>query len=164
MDLNTIIERYQPKCNITYAKRITHAQRKAIGAVLTCHTERYGKMLLDCATCNHQQSRFHSCGHRSCPHCQHHDTTRWLERQSQKLLPVEYYRGVISEKSIIDDDGTFVTFRYLDSESGTMKTRREKGEFFLWVFAQQCQNNIATDPMAAKGGYSENRKHAPTYV
>lgn len=26
----------------------------------------------------------HSCGHRSCHRCQNHDTSRWLDRQSQK--------------------------------------------------------------------------------
>lgn len=281
MELTSIIERYEKRFKDQYADRLTRQHTRAIGAVLDCHTERYGKMLLNCLPCNFQVSRFHSCGHRSCPRCQHHDTTRWLERQSQKLLPVEYfmvtftlpyelraltwhhqkplysilfecavstlkdfgindetlgadlamtavlhthsrrldfhphvhiivpggclnkkrkqwkklrgkylfnefalakvfrarflatvrqagftlpdnipkqwvvdcehvgkglpalqylsrylYRGVISEKNIIDDDGTHITFRYRDSKAGTWKTRRVKGEWFLWLVFQ----------------------------
>jgi hypothetical protein len=33
----------------------------------------------------------HSCGHRNCPHCQHHESQQWLERQLKKQLPAEYF-------------------------------------------------------------------------
>jgi hypothetical protein len=260
---------------------MTPDQRSALNAVLGCRTAQYGEILLDCPSCHEQQTRFHSCGHRSCHRCQNHDTTRWLERQSQKLLPVEYfmvtftlpyelralawqhqaqvygilfqcavstlqdfgandkklgaqmgmtavlhthsrrldyhphihlvvpggclnrrrrqwrklrgsylfnafalarvfrarvlqslqavgltppdavptkwvadcahvgkglpalkylsrylYRGVMSEKNLIADDGTTVTFRYRDSQSGVTQTRRVKGEEFLWLLFQ----------------------------
>ena len=48
------------------------------------------------------------------------------------------YRGVISERNIIKDDGTHVTFRYLDSDTNTIKTRRCKGEDFLWLVFQHA--------------------------
>jgi len=281
MDLTAIIERYQGRFRDHYASRITPDLRNALSAVLDCCSARYGEMVLNCSSCHWQQTRFHSCGHRSCHRCQHHDTTRWLERQTQKLLPVEYfmvtftlpyelralawhhqariygilfqcavstlkdfgandkklgarmgmtavlhthsrrldyhphvhlvvpggclnprrkqwrklrgkylfnafalakvfrarvlqsiqadgltlpdnvpeqwvancvhvgkglpalkylsrylYRGVISEKSIVADDGTHVTFRYQDSQSGTVKTRKVTGEAFLWLLFQ----------------------------
>jgi hypothetical protein len=43
------------------------------------------------------------------------------------------YRGVISNRQIIGDDGTYVTFRYRDSKSGEYRTRRERGELFLYL-------------------------------
>jgi len=46
------------------------------------------------------------------------------------------YRGVISEKNIISDDGTYVTFQYKDSNTDKINTRREKGETFLWLMFQ----------------------------
>jgi len=46
------------------------------------------------------------------------------------------YRGVISEKNIISDDGTYVTFQYKDSNTHKINTRREKGETFLWLMFQ----------------------------
>jgi len=91
MDLTSLIEQYRCRFDAQFGTRTNRQVNHAIDAVLACHTERYGKMLLHCSPCDHQQSRFHSCGHRSCHRCQHHDTVRWLERQSRKLLPVEYF-------------------------------------------------------------------------
>jgi len=281
MNLTSIIERYQRAFDNQYGARTTHQMNNAMKAVLACRTERYGKMLLHCSPCENQQTYFHACGHRSCHRCQHHDTTTWLERQTQKLLPIEYfmvtftlpyelraltwhhqkslysilfecaiatlkqfgindkklgeemamtavlhthsrrldyhphvhiivpggclnkkrqqwkklkgkylfnafalasvfrakflasvrhagfvlpdnipekwvvdcqhvgrglpaiqylsrylYRGVIAEKNIISDDGTHITFRYRDSTTATWKTRKVKGEYFIWLVFQ----------------------------
>jgi len=43
-----------------------------------------------------------------------------------------------SEKNIISDDGTNVTFRYRESQSGDWKTRRVKGEHFIWLVFQHA--------------------------
>ncbi len=91
MELTTIIERYRNRFDQQYGSRTTHQLNRTIDAVLDCRSERYGKMLLHCSSCNNQQSYFHACGNRSCHRCQNHDTTRWLERQAKKLLPVEYF-------------------------------------------------------------------------
>jgi len=91
MNLTAIIERYRNGFEYQYRSKITRQMSRAIDAVLDCRSERYGEMLLHCLPCDNQQSYFHACGHRSCHRCQNHDTTRWLERQTQKLLPVEYF-------------------------------------------------------------------------
>jgi len=281
MDLVALIDQYQARFRARYAQQMTPEQAHALHAILHCRTEHYGEILLHCSACPLPQSRFRSCGHRSCPRCQHQDTTLWLERQRQKLLPVEYfmvtftlpyelralawqhqkelysllfdcavstlkdfgvndkelnadlgmtavlhthtrrldyhphlhlivpggglhkkrrqwkkcrgkflfnafalakvfrgrflsalkaagfsaptntpvkwvahckqvgkglpalqylsrylYRGVISEKNIIDDDGSHVTFRYTDSQTGSEQTRTVAGEEFLWLLLQ----------------------------
>jgi hypothetical protein len=48
-------------------------------------------MQLRCNDC--EQSRYapHSCGHRHCPHCQHHQSQQWLARQLKKQLPARYF-------------------------------------------------------------------------
>lgn len=91
MQLQALLHHYLARFQARYARQITPAQQSALMAMLHCRTERYGEILLHCPTCPLPQSRFHSCGHRSCPRCQHHDTTGWLDRQRQKLLPVEYF-------------------------------------------------------------------------
>ncbi len=53
-----------------------------------------------------------------------------------KYLSRYLYRGVISNQNIIGDDGTLVTFRYKDSDSGKMKTRRLRGEDFIALVLQ----------------------------
>jgi hypothetical protein len=46
------------------------------------------------------------------------------------------YRGVISNNNIIADDSTYVTFRYKDSDTNTMETRRLRGEEFMALVLQ----------------------------
>jgi hypothetical protein len=46
------------------------------------------------------------------------------------------YRGVISNNNIINDDGTYVTFSYKDSDTNTMETRRLRGEEFMALVLQ----------------------------
>lgn len=52
-----------------------------------------------------------------------------------KYLSRYLYRGVISEKKIVADDGKSVTFRYTDN-NGTEQIRTLKGEEFLWLLFQ----------------------------
>jgi hypothetical protein len=53
-----------------------------------------------------------------------------------KYLSRYLYRGVIGNSSLLHDDGTHVTFRYRDSKTGEMKTRRERGEDFIALVLQ----------------------------
>jgi hypothetical protein len=48
-------------------------------------------MQVKCTGCAQQKLVPHSCGHRHCPHCQHHESQQWLERQLQKQVPAEYF-------------------------------------------------------------------------
>ena len=50
-------------------------------------------MLARCsnAECLNETYIPHSCGHRSCPHCQHHESQQWIENQLTKLVPAQYY-------------------------------------------------------------------------
>jgi hypothetical protein len=91
MKLNAVIQQYLPAYKHKYAGRLLPGHQQAIAAIGRCRTEDSGQMLLDCHECRHQFKAPHSCGHRSCPQCQNHDTSRWLDRQRKKLLPVEYF-------------------------------------------------------------------------
>jgi len=46
------------------------------------------------------------------------------------------YRGVISNKNILRDDGETVTFQYRDSKTRKMKTRSLRGEDFMALVLQ----------------------------
>lgn len=91
MNLSDIIKRYQGEYEQRFASTITQAQRHAMNAILQCRSGRYGQMALDCTQCDFQSSLNHSCGHRFCHQCQHHDTHQWLDRQAAKLLPTNYF-------------------------------------------------------------------------
>ena len=66
-------------------------QKKALKAIIECRTPECGQMAVLCPDCGLIQTRYHSCGNRHCPKCQNHDTSKWLQRQKKKLLPVDYF-------------------------------------------------------------------------
>lgn len=72
-------------------RNLTTDQRSAANAIIGCRTQQYGHLLAQCSDCQAPQAHPHSCGHRSCPACLNHCTSDWLDRQSLKLLPCDYY-------------------------------------------------------------------------
>src|SRR5574337_446754 len=56
-----------------------------------CRSRFAPRMLAACTACGEQRSVPHSCGHRACPHCQHHEAQVWLQRQLQSLVPATYF-------------------------------------------------------------------------
>ena len=72
-------------------KRLLPSQWAALNAWQTCRSHMSPRMQLACDDCSEQSFLPHSCGHRSCPHCQAHESQRWIERQLQKLVPGNYF-------------------------------------------------------------------------
>jgi hypothetical protein len=83
--------RYRARYKAAHGKFTSEAQWSALNALQGCHTEQYGTLNLACQACSQAAVRYRSCGHRFCNQCQQHSTQQWLERQTQKLLPVDYY-------------------------------------------------------------------------
>ena len=91
MELSSLCSRYRARFIAAHGKHTTDAQWSALNALAGCHTEQYGTLNLACRDCSGQVIRYRSCGHRFCNQCQQHSTQTWLNRQSQQLLPVDYY-------------------------------------------------------------------------
>lgn len=91
MKLASIIEHYEAPFKAKYEDRLLPGQLRAIEAMKRCRTPDAGEVLWHCSECAEQFLNPRSCGHRSCPQCQNHEATQWLERQREKLLPVEYF-------------------------------------------------------------------------
>lgn len=94
MGLADILDRY--KDHFLSDPRIQRSatfkeQKQALWAITSCRTIFCGEIAVFCPHCRKTSYYYHSCGHRSCPKCQHHETSRWLQRQIVKLLPVDYY-------------------------------------------------------------------------
>jgi len=60
-------------------------------AIEQCRTDQLGQIHRQCPDCGTIGELPRSCGHRSCPACQNHTTTQWLDRQQAKRLPVDYF-------------------------------------------------------------------------
>jgi len=74
-----------------YGSRLQAHQQRAMAAITACRSGALGALDWQCADCAAQRETPRSCGHRSCPACQNHSTTQWLERQRAKLLPADYF-------------------------------------------------------------------------
>lgn len=93
MELSSIINRYRDAYFDKYASwKVSFLnQAKALHAISNCRTAACGEIVTYCPACQCLETRFHSCGHRSCPKCQNFETSKWLDRQQHKLLPVSYF-------------------------------------------------------------------------
>jgi hypothetical protein len=89
--LAELIERFEPDLLLRYEHRLLPSQHQALAAMKCCRTHFAPRMLAQCTGCGEQQSVPHSCGHRACPHCQHHDSQVWLQRQLAALVPATYF-------------------------------------------------------------------------
>ena len=86
-----VIHCFESEFLARYQHQLLPSQRKALKTMQTCRSSLSSQMLAQCAGCGKQRLVPHSCGHRSCPHCQHFESQRWIERQTQALLPGTYF-------------------------------------------------------------------------
>jgi len=89
--LSAIIATFEADYRAQMGDSILPSQLKALHALKTCRTSASPLMRAQCGDCGHSQLVPHSCGHRACPHCQHHESQQWLERQLAKQVPATYF-------------------------------------------------------------------------
>ncbi|MHB8950559.1 MAG: IS91 family transposase [Rhodoferax sp.] len=89
--LATLIERFGQAFLAQYGASVLPSQRQALNAMKNCRSVLGPGMLAQCGDCGEQRVVPHSCGHRNCPHCQHFESQRWIERQTQALVPGNYF-------------------------------------------------------------------------
>jgi hypothetical protein len=86
-----VIDTFGADFRAQYRGRLTADHLRALAAMKHCRTEASPKMQVACTACDHRSLVPHSCGHRHCPHCQHHESQQWLERQMRRLVPADYF-------------------------------------------------------------------------
>ena len=91
MTLSAIVEQFSAALIAKYGDRLLPSHLTALHAIQRCRTPEAGELKVQCPKCGQAEWRPLSCGHRSCPACQNHDTSLWLARQQGKLLPVSYF-------------------------------------------------------------------------
>ena len=89
--LARIITAFEGSLRERYGERLLPSQHLALAAIKHCRSVHSAQMQVQCNTCHQQHSVPHSCGHRSCPHCQHHESEQWLQRQLRRQVPAEYF-------------------------------------------------------------------------
>lgn len=89
--LAAIIQEFERAYLAQYSPSMLPSQRKALSAMKLCRSRLGPGMLAQCGGCGDQRIVPHSCGHRHCPHCQHFESQRWIERQTKALVPGSYF-------------------------------------------------------------------------
>lgn len=89
--ISELLVQYKQSFEKTYGKRLLPSQRRAINALTACRTPDVGEIIVQCPDCGRFEWRAQSCGNRNCPTCQNHETSVWMNRQQNKLLPVAYF-------------------------------------------------------------------------
>ena len=96
MELAPIIHQYHDALLVKYGSQLLPSHLHAIDAIKKCRTPDAGELFVQCPDCGYSEWRPRSCGHRSCPQCQNHEASLWLDRQQAKLLPVEYFMSTFT--------------------------------------------------------------------
>lgn len=65
--------------------------RKVLRLIMRCGTGQLGNAFYKCQSCEKHHWIGRACGNRHCPNCQKQKTTQWLQKQTDKLLPVQYF-------------------------------------------------------------------------
>lgn len=89
--LARIITTFEGELVERYGDRLLPSQHQALAAIKHCRSVHSARLQVQCSDCHQQTTVPHSCGHRSCPHCQHHESEQWLQRQLRRQVPAEYF-------------------------------------------------------------------------
>jgi len=96
MKIVSILHQYHDALQAKYGSQLLPSHLRAIDAIRRCRTPGAGELFVQCPDCGHATWRPRSCGHRSCPQCQNHEASLWLDRQQAKLLPVDYFMATFT--------------------------------------------------------------------
>jgi hypothetical protein len=88
VELAEIFQRHGPEYRARFGDRMPPSHLAAMQAIEQCRTEALGGHVYQCTECEELEYRYHACKNRHCPTCQHEETTRWLHKQQELLLPV----------------------------------------------------------------------------
>jgi hypothetical protein len=96
LELADVIRAFGPAFEEQYGHTLSSAQRQAMRAIVRCCTATLGGHVEACDGYGHQRIAYNSCRNRHCPKCQAAARAGWLDRQSEDLLPVEYFHVVFT--------------------------------------------------------------------
>ena len=96
MEIASIVDQYYDVFTAKYGDTALPGHHKALNAILRCRTPDSGVLYVQCPDCDHSEWRPVSCGNRSCPKCQNHTASQWIDKQQVKLLPVPYFMATFT--------------------------------------------------------------------
>jgi hypothetical protein len=96
LEVADVIVQHGDAFRAKYGGRLSSTQRRALRDLAACRTAALGGHIQRCADCGHQSIAYNSCRNRHCPKCQALARARWLQREAELLLPVDYHHVVFT--------------------------------------------------------------------
>jgi hypothetical protein len=81
-----------PKHPLKLGKR----KERVLRQLAACGTPQLGAKLFHCPHCRHRHWAPRCCGDRHCPRCMADKSRKWLDKQTECLLPITYYHCVFT--------------------------------------------------------------------
>ena len=91
MEIADIFNQYFYKYKKKFGNKIPKNHLKTAKAIISCRTPIEGGEVYYCENCKSFHYTYHSCKNRHCPKCGSKDSEKWVEKQKEKLLPVNYF-------------------------------------------------------------------------
>ena len=85
------LRKFAPAYLAKFDGRVPLRHRKVLSLIGRCQTGALGNAFYQCGSCGDRHWVGRACGDRHCPNCQKHKTTDWLQKQTNKLLPVQHF-------------------------------------------------------------------------
>jgi len=96
LEVADVIREYGEAFLDRYGGVLSPTQRRALRDLAACRTAALGGHVEHCLDCGRERIAYNSCRNRHCPKCQALSRARWLARQAEHLLPVEYHHVVFT--------------------------------------------------------------------
>jgi hypothetical protein len=91
ISLADILSKHGAEYLSRYENNMLPSHKKVMREILLCRSGHLGWHEWYCQDCNKVHYAYNSCRNRHCPKCQNNKTQKWIIRQQERLLPVEYF-------------------------------------------------------------------------
>ena len=103
LEVGDVIRAHGAPFRAKYGGLLSAAQHKALRDLAVCRTAALGGHVAHCLDCGRDRIAYNSCRNRHCPKCQALARARWLAREAENLLPVEYHHVVFTLPDELSD-------------------------------------------------------------
>lgn len=85
------LRQHAPAYLAKWGEAVPTGHRKVLDAIVRCRTGALGGVLYECNDCGTRHWVGRSCANRHCPSCGKDKTAAWLDKQTQRLMPVHHF-------------------------------------------------------------------------
>jgi ribosomal protein L37AE/L43A len=91
VEVAEIFRTHGPEYLAKYGDRMPRNHLRALRQIQQCRTPALGGQVYVCTKCDERRYSYHSCKNRHCPKCGNDQAEKWLEEQTELLLPVTHF-------------------------------------------------------------------------